>query len=99
MMYETSDILTTAYRQPVIADQLAPLREKHQQIPGSVRYSIKRYSRNIEWNLDDMGEMVYHYSKEDATQNVLELRFCIAGNAYCRRHNVRAPSGTAGGLA
>jgi AraC family transcriptional regulator len=88
MMYETSDMLTTAYHQPVMADQLVPLREKEQQIPGSVRYSIKRYSRNIQWNLDDMGEMVYHYSKEDSTQNYLELRFCIAGNVYCRKKDI-----------
>jgi AraC family transcriptional regulator len=94
MMYETPDLLTTAYRQPIMADQLVPLREKERQIPGSVRYSIKRYSRNTQWNLDDMGEMVYHYSKEDATQNYLELRFCISGNVYCRRHNVRPLSGT-----
>jgi AraC family transcriptional regulator len=96
MMYETPDILTTAYHQPVMADQLVPLREKERQIPGSVHYSIKRYSRNTQWTLDDMGEMVYHYSKEDSTQNYLELRFCIAGNAYCRRHNVRPLSGAGG---
>lgn len=88
MMYETSDILTTAYRQPVMVDQLVPLREKERQIPGSVRYSIKRYSRNTHWNLDDMGEMVYHYSKEDHTQNYLELRFCIAGNVYCKKKDI-----------
>jgi AraC family transcriptional regulator len=88
MMYETPDLLTTAYRQPVMADQLVPLREKERQIPGSVRYSIKRYSRNTQWGLDDMGEMVYHYSKEDSTQNYLELRFCIAGNVYCRKKDI-----------
>ncbi len=87
-MYETPDILTTAYRQPVMADQLVPLREKERQIPGSVRYSIKRYSRNTQWGLDDMGEMVYHYSKEDSTQNYLELRFCIAGNVYCKKKDI-----------
>ena len=77
-MYQTPDILATAYRQPVMAHQLVPLREKERQIPGSVQYSIKRYGRIPQWSLDDMGEMVYHYSKEDSTLNFLELRFCIA---------------------
>ena len=35
-----------------------------------------------------MGEMVYHYSKEDTTQNYLELRFCIAGNVYCKKKDI-----------
>jgi AraC family transcriptional regulator len=87
-MYQTPDILATAYRQPVMAHQLVPLREKERQIPGSVQYTIKRYGRNPQWSLDDMGEMVYHYSKEDSTENFLELRFCIAGNVYCRKRDI-----------
>ncbi|HEY4287734.1 MAG TPA: AraC family transcriptional regulator [Puia sp.] len=69
-------------------DQLVVLQEKDRQIPGSVQYSIKRYQKNPHWNLDDMGMMVYHYKKEDPAQNYLELRFCMAGNVYCRKKDI-----------
>lgn len=66
-------------------DQLVPVQEKEQTIPGSVQYSIKRYERNPQWNIDDTGMMVYHYKKESPKQNFLELKFCITGSAYCSR--------------
>jgi AraC family transcriptional regulator len=84
-MYQAPDILMMAYKQPVMQDQLNVLHEKERQIPGSVQYTIKRYQRHPQWNLDDMGMMVYHYKKEEPAQNYLELRFCIAGNVYCRK--------------
>jgi AraC family transcriptional regulator len=94
MVYQVPDILALAYKQPVMQDQLPLLQEKERQIPGSVQYAIKRYGKHPQWSLDDMGEIVYHYRKEDPAENYLELRFCIAGNAYCKRRNVRPPSGT-----
>jgi AraC family transcriptional regulator len=84
-MYEAPDILMMAYKQPVMQDQLTILYEKERQIPGSVQYSVKRYERHPQWNLDDMGMMVYQYKKEEPAQNYLELRFCLAGNGYCRK--------------
>jgi AraC-like DNA-binding protein len=32
-----------------------------------------------------MGMMVYQYKRDDPSKNYLELRFCIAGNTYCRK--------------
>jgi len=84
-MYQAPDILMMAYKQPVMQDQLILLQEKDRQIPGSVQYAIRRYQKNPHWNLDDTGMMVYHYKKEDPTQNYVELRFCLAGGVYCRR--------------
>lgn len=92
MMYQVPEILAMAYRQPVMQDQLSLLQEKDRQIPGSVQYSIKRYGKHPQWSLDDMGEIVYHYRKEDPLQSYLELRFCIAGNAYCKAHHVECDS-------
>ncbi len=82
-MHHPEDILAIAYKQPIMQDQLEILMEKEQMIPGSVQYSIRRYNRNPQWNLDDLGMMVYHFRKDDPRQNYLELRFCIAGNVYC----------------
>ncbi|MBS1659938.1 MAG: helix-turn-helix transcriptional regulator [Bacteroidetes bacterium] len=91
-MYQAPDILMMAYKQPVMQDQLVALQEKDRQIPGSVQYTIKRYQKNPRWNLDDMGMMVYHYKKEDPAQNYLELRFCLAGNVYCRKKEIECDS-------
>jgi|SRR6185437_5135885 len=96
MMFQVPEILATAYKQPMMQSELTLLQEREQQIPGSVQYAIKRYSKNPQWSLDDMGEIVYHYRKDDPTQNYLELRFCIAGNTYCRRQNVRLQQGAGG---
>ena len=84
-MYQAPDILMMAYKQPIMQDQLVTLQEKDRQIPGSVQYTIKRYQKNPRWSQDDLGMMVYHYKKEDPAQNYLELRFCLAGNVYCRK--------------
>ena len=91
-MYQAPDILMMAYKQPVMQDQLVTLHEKDRQIPGSVQYTIKRYQKNPHWNLDDMGMMVYHYKKEEPAQNYLELRFCLAGNVYCRKKDIECDS-------
>ncbi len=91
-MYEAPDILMMAYKQPVMQDELALLDEKERHIPGSVQYAIKRYNKHPQWNLDDMGMMVYHYKKDDPGQNFLELRFCIAGNVYCRKKEIECNS-------
>jgi AraC family transcriptional regulator len=83
-MFQAPDILMMAYKQPVMQDELIVLQEKERQIPGSVQYTIKRYRKNPQWNMDDMGMIVYNYKKNDSAGNYLELRFCIAGNVYCR---------------
>jgi AraC-like DNA-binding protein len=57
-----------------------------------VQYAIKRYDRHPQWSLDDMGMMVYHFKKEEPGQNYLELRFCIAGNVYCRKKEIECNS-------
>ncbi|HLZ89881.1 MAG TPA: AraC family transcriptional regulator [Puia sp.] len=90
--YQAPDILMMAYKQPIMQDQLTLLQEREQQIPGSVQYTIKRYRKHPQWSLDDMGMMVYHYKKEEATRNYLELRFCIAGNVYCQKKNIECDS-------
>jgi AraC family transcriptional regulator len=76
-MFQAPDILMMAYRQPVLQDDLHILMEKDRQIPGSVQYTVRRYSRHPQWNLDDTGMIVYHVRKEDPAQNYLELRFCV----------------------
>ncbi len=84
-MHNPPDILNIAYRQSLMQDQLVLLQYKEQQIPGSVQYTINRYHRLAQWNIDDTGMMVYHYEKSNPRENYLELKFCVSGNVYCRK--------------
>ena len=86
-MYQAPDILMMAYKQPVMQGQLSLIDEKERHIPGSVQYSIRRYERHPQWSMDDMGMLAYHYKKDTPSENYLELRFCIAGNVYCRKNS------------
>jgi AraC-like DNA-binding protein len=84
-MHNPPDILALAYKQNLMQDQMVLLQEREQQIPGSVQYTISRYSRHPQSSIEDTGMMVYHYEKSEPEQNYLELRFCVSGNVYCRK--------------
>ncbi len=84
-MHQPPDILALAYKQAPMQEQLHLLHEKERQIPGSVNYTIKRYHRNTQWNIEDTGMMVYHYEKNKPKENYFELKFCVTGNVYCRQ--------------
>jgi len=84
-MHTPPDILTLAYKQSLMQDEFSVLQEREQQIPGSVQYSIQRYRRHPQWNMEDTGMLVYHYTKSAPRENYLELKFCVSGNVYCRK--------------
>src|SRR6476620_3080793 len=79
------DILSLAYKQPFLYNDIEVLQEVVRHVPGSVRYSIKRYKKQPQWNMEDTGVLVYHYEKNNTAENHLELKFCISGNVYCRQ--------------
>lgn len=87
-MFQPPDILSVAYKQPLMQNQLEILQEREQQIPGSVQYIINRYRKHPQWNMDDTGMIVYNYRKDDPKDNYLELRFCVSGNVYCKQKQV-----------
>lgn len=87
-MFQPPDILSVAYKQPLMQNQLEILLEREQQIPGSVQYIINRFRKHTQWNMDDTGMIVYNYKKEDLKENYLELRFCVSGNVYCKQKQV-----------
>ena len=91
-MIQPQDLLNIAHKQPVMVEQLVLMHEKEQQMPGSVQYNIRRYSRQPLWNMEDTGMLVYHYKKDSQADNYLELRFCIAGNMYCRKKETECGS-------
>jgi AraC-like DNA-binding protein len=62
------------------------LQTTARQIPGTVHYTIQRFQKPAQELLEERGVLQYHYSKTNADDNCLELRFCIAGNMYCKQN-------------
>lgn len=83
-MNQETDILRIAHRQSLMFEELVILQNIDRFVPGSVHYSIQRYRREEQWNLEDTGMLVYHFEKYNDEENYLELKFCITGNMYCR---------------
>jgi AraC family transcriptional regulator len=86
-MHAAPDILTLAYKQAPMQEQMVLLHEREHQVPGSVQYAIRRYRRQLQWSTEDAGMLVYHYEKEKNGDSYLELKFCVSGNVYCRHKN------------
>lgn len=86
-MYDFPEILNLAQKEPLLIDNLELLQVKEQLIPGSVQYVIRRYRKTPNLTLEDTGMMVYHFKSKTSVENHLELRFCIAGNTWCRQKN------------
>ncbi|HPH86210.1 MAG TPA: AraC family transcriptional regulator [Ferruginibacter sp.] len=84
-MNNTVDILSLSYKQPVMTEDLDLLQDIQRAVPGSVQYSIKRYRKQPQWNMEDTGVLQYHYEKNNKSEHYLELRFCLNGNVYCRQ--------------
>lgn len=84
-MDQSISISNRGYNHPLIFNELDVLQDVDRSVPGSVHYSIKRYRKPAEWSMEDTGMLVYHYEKNNAVANYLELKFCISGNVYCRQ--------------
>ena len=83
-MYPQTDILSIARNQPLMQEEMELMLKVDRNVPGSVNYSIRRYRRQPQWNIDDTGILVYHFEKNNPRANYLELKFCVSGNIYCR---------------
>ena len=83
-MDQQIEILNILHKNSFSYNELDVLQDIDRIVPGSVHYSIKRYRKENQWNMDDSGVMVYHYEKNNPDAHYLELKFCITGNVYCR---------------
>jgi AraC family transcriptional regulator len=83
-MNQQTDILNMAYKQPFVYNEMDVLQDIDRSVPGSVHYSIKRYRRESQWSMEDVGMLVYHYERNNPEAHYLELKFCVTGNVYCR---------------
>jgi AraC family transcriptional regulator len=87
-----NDILATAQKQPILYNELEVLHEVERSVPGSITYSIKRYRKLSQWSIDDTGILEYQYVKNDASENMLNLKFCVSGNVYCKQKQTECDS-------
>ncbi len=76
-------IISESVRRDLMVDELALIAFKEKQIPNSVNYDMRRYVKQPGWQIDDIGMMSYTYVSPNNDDNALELKFCIAGRAYC----------------
>lgn len=83
-MQQLQNILDLANNTPLLTDEVDLLQDLERNIPGSVKYSIKRLRKQPHWNIEDTSILKYHHNKNNPEENCLELRFCISGNFYCR---------------
>jgi len=87
-MNKALNIFQETQNQSLVFNELDVLQEIDRVVPGSVNYSIRRYKKLDNWNVDDTGVLVYHYEKNNPSENYLELKFCVSGNVYCRQKQV-----------
>lgn len=83
-MIEKYNIPAIFSNQHIDVDKNQLLQDIERNVPGSVKYSIKRYRKSQLWNSEDTAAMVYHYNPQNPHENHLELKFCVSGNFYCK---------------
>ncbi|MCU0335892.1 MAG: AraC family transcriptional regulator [Chitinophagaceae bacterium] len=82
-MSESLAILAEAVQRDLMVDQLQMIARQEKSIPNSVEYDMRRFVRQQGWQVDDIGMMDYTYVSPNHADNALELKFCVAGQAYC----------------
>src|SRR6476659_8768662 len=60
------------------------LQTNARQIPGTVHFTMQRFQKPTQDLIEERGALHYYYNKTSSSENYLELRFCLAGNMYCR---------------
>lgn len=81
-MIQSAEILKTAAGKE-LNPALSLMYTKEQHIPGSVKYSVKRYFATQKFTGDDTGMLIYHFDNEQKHESYFELRFCVSGNRFC----------------
>lgn len=82
-MQESLSILAEAVQRDLMADQLRMIARQEKSIPNSVEYDMRRFVKQPGWQVDDIGMMDYTFISKGHPENAMELKFCLAGKAYC----------------
>lgn len=76
----------------LMQEDLVVLQETSKTVPDSYKLSIHRYKKQPQWNIEDIGKVVYSVDNGADDENHLELIFCVAGNMYCHSKNAECNS-------
>lgn len=87
-MTHSHTLFPFAANAPQMMEDLHVMQEMDKVVPDSFHLSIRRYKKQLHWNLEDMGKVVYTVDKAPETENSLELIFCVSGNKYCHSKNM-----------
>ncbi|MES2646732.1 MAG: AraC family transcriptional regulator [Bacteroidota bacterium] len=82
-MHESLAILSESVSRDLMVDQLNMIAKQEKHIPNSVEYDMRRYVKQPGWQVDDIGMLEYKYVSKKSSENALELKFCLSGQAYC----------------
>lgn len=82
-MQESLSILAEAVQRDLMTDQLKLIIRQEKSIPNSVVYDMRRFVKQPGWQVDDIGMMDYTFISKGHPENAMELKFCLAGKAYC----------------
>jgi AraC-like DNA-binding protein len=88
-MQESLAILSESVRRDLMVDQLNMIVRQEKHIPNSVEYDMRRYLKQPGWEVDDIGMLEYNYISKRSSENSLELKFCLSGQAYCDEDECR----------
>lgn len=85
-MKEIQEILQLAMAQPAMSDQLELAVTETVAVPDCLDYTLQRYVYDRPLPVEDVAMVVYQPAKRGKSA-AIELRYCVAGNKYCRKPN------------
>lgn len=85
-MKEVQEILSIAIPQPALSDQLQLAEADAVSVPDCLDYNLQRYVYERPLPVEDVAMVVYQPAKRGQTA-LIELRYCVAGNKYCKNPN------------
>lgn len=72
--------------QPAMSDQLELAVTETVAVPDCLDYTLQRYVYDRPLPVEDVAMVVYQPAKRGKSA-AIELRYCVAGNKYCRKPN------------
>ncbi|WP_291911632.1 AraC family transcriptional regulator [Chitinophaga sp. CB10] len=82
-MKEVQDILALAIPQPAMSDQLQLVEQDQVSVPDCLDFTLQRFTYETALPVEDVAMVVYQPAKRGHAA-AIELRYCVAGNKYCK---------------
>jgi AraC-like DNA-binding protein len=80
---ELQDLLALAIPQPAMSHQLQLAEETSVSVPDCLEFNLQRFTYELPLPVEDVAVVVYQPAKRGQAA-AIELRYCVAGNKYCK---------------